>query len=164
MAFSNPWQPNTGFHQPMQFNQYQPTAQNFFPQNQQPQSPPQPQQRNVLSGRIVNSAGEIMPNEVPMDGNVGIFPQADGACIYVKAWNPNGTISTLKFVQEPTETAEKLPIGDDGYSVLIERLDKIEKMLSKPYRNKKPYHNPNQNGGKEVNNNESDVKLRDEHD
>lgn len=47
------------------------------------QTQPQPQVVQI-SGRMVNSADDILPNEVQMDGRNYYFPSFDGSCIYVK--------------------------------------------------------------------------------
>lgn len=84
-------------------------------------------QRNVLYGRFVNSIEEITPNEVPMDGSISIFPRNDYAEIYVKTWDTNGTIKTFTFVPQQTIEEKELNIND----IVLERLDNIEKLLSK---------------------------------
>lgn len=93
---------------------YQPYQ--FPPQQygmQMPQMTPQlsSMTQPTLSGRIVKSVEEIVPNEVPMNGSVALFPTADMTSIYVKGWNPDGTISTIRYTpvvdneqQEPTIT------------------------------------------------------------
>lgn len=63
----------------------------------------QPQIKRVPA-RIINDPKEIMPNEVPMDGSVSLFPTADYSCVYAKAWNANGMIDTVKYVPEKPET------------------------------------------------------------
>ena len=51
-----------------------------------------------IPGRLVNNLDEITPQEVPMDGSVSLFPQADYSAIYAKTWTKDGTIATVKFV------------------------------------------------------------------
>lgn len=103
-----------------------------------PQTPvyqgPQFTQIRPLSGRQVKSQSEIMPNEVSMDGSISLFPMSDYSAIYAKQWNSDGTINTVKFVPESTETTEKI----DPMAQITERLDRIEKMLAKS-QYKKPY-------------------------
>ena len=74
-------------------------------QYQQPPMPPQQltQQPRGIAGRMVGAPSEIVPNEVPMDGSVAFFPTSDGSAIFAKAWNPNGTISTVQYA----------PVGND---------------------------------------------------
>lgn len=74
--------------QPMQFQQPQPYGQIATP-------------RPALSGRMVASDAEIVPNDVPTDGSTGYFPARDGSCIYAKAWSNDGTIRTVRYTPEP---------------------------------------------------------------
>lgn len=53
--------------------------------------------------KIVNRLEDIMPNDVPMDGTKGIFPLSDDSAIYVKSWNTDGTIKTIKYLPEEIE-------------------------------------------------------------
>lgn len=77
----------------------------------------QPQfQQSVIYGRFVNSLGDITAQDVPMDGTAGYFPTSDGSIIYRKKWNPDGTISTIKYVQ----AAEEKPV--ENKSLTIEEL------------------------------------------
>lgn len=54
--------------------------------------------------KIVNRLEDITPNDVPMDGTSGIFPLSDSSAIYVKSWNTDGTIKTIKYVPEIIES------------------------------------------------------------
>lgn len=91
-----------------------------------------------VPARIINDPKEIMPNEVPMDGSVSLFPTADYSCVYAKAWNANGMIDTVKYVPEKPET-QNTPQSQDVLSAILARLDNIERTLNK--RNK-PYNKP----------------------
>ena len=93
------------------------------------QSQPQPQVLQI-SGRMVNSADDILPNEVQMDGRNYYFPSFDGSCIYVKTWNKNGKLDMVKYVlytveQTPKESQRELMLNS-----INERLSKIEKTLT----------------------------------
>ena len=93
----------------------------------------------VIPGKMVMNENAITPQDIPMDGNVSLFPQADWKCVWSKWWNSNGMICTCKFVPEETnviteKAEENLTIQD-----LKKQLDKIERMIEKPYR--KPYKN-----------------------
>lgn len=79
-----------------------------------------------------------MPNEVPMDGSVSLFPTADYSCVYAKAWNANGMIDTVKYVPEKPETQPPVQ-SQDVLTAILARLDNIERTLNK--RNK-PYNKP----------------------
>lgn len=88
----------------------------------------QPQNQGAIFGRLVNDESEIMPNEVPMDGSISIFPKSDGSEVIIKSWAQNGTISTVKYVpvvEGDTPNQENNPFSD-----IIDRLDRIEKRLN----------------------------------
>lgn len=63
---NNWYNPN---NQPNMANWYNPTA----------YSAPNQQNSSSIFGRVVNDESEIMPNEVPMDGSISIFPKSDGS-------------------------------------------------------------------------------------
>lgn len=97
-----------------------PGAQNFM--NQQPSIPAQPQMQKPvgLPGKMVSSASDITPNDVPMDGRVSLFPQQDYSCIIAKAWNAEGKIDTVVYVpQQPEKPAEE---GQNGSAITTEDL------------------------------------------
>lgn len=95
---------------------------------------------SMIPGRVINNVEDIRPNEVPNDGSVAVFPQNDGSCVYLKYFTGDGRINTIKFV---AESSPDIPIGDgvntnDGFAAINQRLDKIEKLISKRLY-KKPY-------------------------
>lgn len=105
----------------------------FQPMNTQQQNVQQPQpQPQVLqiSGRMVNSADDILPNEIPMDGRNCYFPSFDGSCIYVKAWNKNGKLDMVKYVLDTVEQTPKESQLEVMLNSINERLSKIEKTLT----------------------------------
>lgn len=82
----------------------------------------------MIPGRMINSSEEIMPNEVPMDGSVGLFYKNDLSCIYSKSWNSDGTIRTIKFV--PYEEEAKANTNEEEtLSIVLSKLDAIEKSI-----------------------------------
>ena len=92
------------------------------------QTQPQPQIVQI-SGRMVNSADDILPNEVQMDGRNYYFPSFDGSCIYVKTWNKNGKLDMVKYVLDTVEQAPKESQLELMLNSINERLSKIEKTL-----------------------------------
>lgn len=83
---------------------------NFMPFGQQPNFQPSfqmPQQQGI-NGRVVNNVDEIFPNEVPTNGSVAFFPNSNGSEIYAKAWNPDGKITTIRYVPA-TEKEQSTP-------------------------------------------------------
>ena len=98
-----------------------------------------PRQPTMIPGRFVNNPNEIVPQEVPMDGSVALFPVADGSRIYMKGWDNNGGIQTRSYV---LEGAGEQP--SDPLSLVMQRLDNIESMLKKqkPGYHGKPNRKP----------------------
>lgn len=118
-----------------------------------------PQQPASIRGRVVNSDQDIMPNEVPMDGNLILFPLSDYSCIYAKQWDRNGNgIITVKYVPEIVKEEEKVEevIPNEALASINERLDEIQSMLKYRQNHRKQNYKNNQNGSnfhkKEVDN------------
>lgn len=96
----------------------------------------------TLQGRIVHQVEEITPQEVPMDGSVGLFPQNDYSCIYAKQWTKDGNIQTVRYVPEqvtPVQTDQKTPL-EEHLDRIEEKLEALDKKLNrqKNYQ-KRPY-------------------------
>ena len=91
----------------------------------------------TIPGRMIYSPDEIMPQEVPMDGSVSLFPMHDWSCVYGKWWTSNGQIQTVKFVLEKP----KKEIDESSASVadISERLSKVERYL---FKNKHKNNHP----------------------
>lgn len=106
-----------------------PGYQNYIQPQQSPvpmAQMPQPQ-RTYLNGKYIQSETDILPSEVPMDGNRSYFPSTDEKTIIVKFWDSNGKINTRTYILEETAQSIEQP---DILERLYERFDKIEKMLS----------------------------------
>lgn len=54
-------------------------------------------QQPGLIGKMVNDVSMVSPNDVPMDGNIAIFPKSDMSEIYCKQWKQDGTIQTVVY-------------------------------------------------------------------
>lgn len=121
----------------------------------QPQtSPLQPYQQRptVIPGRVVSDINEVTPNEVSMDGRVSLFPKNDYSCIYAKAWNSDGTITTVRFVPEQPVNQPKETASNNIETVLAsikEQVDNINKRLDRMQKPMKPAQ-----GKKEESNND----------
>lgn len=128
--------------QQMPMNNYGVTYQPNYQQNMNLNNNQKPE----LSGRIVGNESEVKPNEVPMDGRISFFPTSDYSRIFAKAWQSDGTIKTVIYAPVVENAVET---NQDVTSVILKRLENIEKMLSKkPYR--KPYNKPyNKNTSKD---------------
>ena len=121
----------------------QPMYQPIYQQQYQPQQMPQLQQMQIpkLSGRSVNSADEIVANEVAMDGSVSWFPKSDLSEVYAKQWKADGTIQTVVYKPETTSvTADKPQINSQIEELINSRFEaleaKIDKVLNKERGNK----------------------------
>lgn len=72
-------------------------------------------QQPGLIGKMVNDVSMVSPNDVPMDGNIAIFPKNDMSEIYCKQWRQDGTIQTVVYkpVLEQNQTeATNIPQMD----------------------------------------------------
>lgn len=101
-----------------------------------------------INGKFIQVPENITANDVPMDGNVALFPMQDMSSIYAKAWQSDGTIRTVLFKpvldEQPNnspQTQEKLKfdLSDDAteafmkrFDDITERLEKMEKSFAKP--------------------------------
>lgn len=105
---------------------------------------PNNQQSQGLVGKMVTDVSVVSPNDVPMDGNVAIFPKNDMSEIYCKQWRQDGTIQTVVYKPIQTENAQEgtnIPqmdfnaLNEDVRALredILSRLDNIEKSIAKP--------------------------------
>lgn len=110
---------------------------NFYPQLSLQQQPSFQKSLNV-NGRIVKSENEIMPNEIPMDGSISLFPLTDYSKIVAKQWNSDGTISTVEFSPVKTEETTSEPKFEES---VMKRFDNLEAILTS--RSNKRYTSEN---------------------
>ena len=149
-----------------QFQSYYPMYQNSY--GQQMQNPYMQQRMDNLQqfqqainqpqmaqnqfnpfGKMVESIDIVKVTDIPMDGNMYYFPQADGQAIYGKKFLPNGQTQILAF--KPILESEPNNLSNENekskFDTLNEFLegiqsevrslsDKIDK-ISKPTRGKK---------------------------
>ena len=112
---------NTNFYgqyQP-QYNPYMQRMENlqqFQQAIQQPVVPTSMSGANQFNpfGKIVESMDVVKVTDIPMDGNMYYFPQADGQAIYGKKFLPNGQTQILAFK----------PILDDNINTLSNEEEK----------------------------------------
>ena len=144
------------FMQP-QYNPYMQRMENLqqFQQTlQQPVVPTQMSGANQFNpfGKLVESMDIVKVTDIPMDGNMYYFPQADGQAIYGKKFLPNGQTQILTFKpildNNPnilSQNEEKFDFGvfneltdifKEQLNSLTDKIDKIEKYL-KPTKAKK---------------------------
>lgn len=133
--------PNTGMPVPA-YSGYIPPRSMVFNQNQNQQGgfgfddmSGQNQQPNMASsqppfvGRYVNTTKDIMPNEVPMDGRLALFPLADLTAINLKYWSPEGKIRTIRYIVDPDQDIEE-EAQNQTFNDIYTRLDALEKQLT----------------------------------
>lgn len=93
----------------------------------------QPQTMIGIRGKIVNTADEITPQDVPMDGSSAIFPIADGSAIVLMKWEANGSIKPIRYVPEKIEETSKEPhitLTIDGLASMLDaRLNELKSLI-----------------------------------
>lgn len=100
-----------------------------YPTMQQPLiAQPQVAPRSGISGRIVDNIEDVTANEVPLDGSVALFPSSNGSQIFAKAWNGNGTISTVRYVPDVDEQKDAQPTFT--ITDIMDSLDDIRDLIS----------------------------------
>ena len=127
-------QPNNPYADRMNF------LQNYQQSLQQPIVPTQMSGANQLNpfGKLVESMDIVKVTDIPMDGNMYYFPQADGQAIYGKKFLPNGQTHILTFkpvlednpnnVSSDTEKF-KISISDEVTDAFMKRFDELEKRI-----------------------------------
>lgn len=140
--------PTPAYQQNFNSAPYAPVQQRY-PQMEQTYSQygqqlPAQQQLAGLNGKVVDSADLITANDVPMDGNVAVFPKRDFSEIYAKSWKADGTIQTIVYKpvleQKESEATNTMPVDLNGLyedirairEEMTERFDRLEKSMSKP--------------------------------
>ena len=168
MAYNQPYNPALGqpMYQPYNppttqpypyqdrmagLQQYNQNLQAQFPSMQQPvQSAPQ-MQTVGLNGKFIQVVENITANDVPMSGEIALFPKQDMTEIYAKAWQSDGTIKTVVYkpvepvldsqtnISTPNGEKLKFDLSDDAteafmkrFDDITERLEKMEKSFGKP--------------------------------
>lgn len=102
---------------------------------------------SFLPGRVIREERDIVPNEIPMDGNIGVFVQQDLQRIYAKTWGGDGLIHTNLYELVIPNQQNGEP-KEDPMTLILERLDRIEESLKRDKqryqsdrKQKKPYRN-----------------------
>lgn len=89
-----------------------------------------PQSKNMMQSpcKIISTLDDITMADIPNDCTPAFFPVADGSAIYVKSWNNNGKVDTIKYIPEvlmqPEPQTETVSNED-----VINKLNQIEKMI-----------------------------------
>ena len=162
MSYPNYYQPMAAYPQPQSYpqpmqdrlaqtvNNYQNAIQPTYSQPQATMQQPMQMQfvsKPQMIGRYVNEVAEITANDVPMDGNAAFFPKQDMTEIYAKSWNSDGTIRTVVYrpvIEQQVDTVKdegnvKVKLTNEAtetfmkrFDDISERLEKLEKFMSKP--------------------------------
>lgn len=69
-----------------------------------------------------------------MNGSAAYFPTQDGSVIYAKQWNPNGTITTVRYLPETVESDD---VQQPTLADIVDQLNDIQNMLKKPATTRK---------------------------
>lgn len=116
-----------------------------------------------FSGKIINNFNEIMPEEVPSNGAPAIFPLSDGSGILVKALDGNYKVQNQFYVKQEITAEACSEDQPTETQMILQRLDKIESLLSAQLS---PVHFEQQNsksGGKWDNNSNKKEESKDAH-
>lgn len=110
-------------------------AAGYFQSNQQPMV-----QQSMIPGRLVNSLDDIVPGEVPMNGNPTYFPTADGEMVHVLRWTREGKIEPTTYIrQKATASTSQLAAAqsDEAFQMIMSRLDEMQKEIKRISRPRK---------------------------
>lgn len=116
---------------------------------------------SYIPGKMVNSHDEIVPQDVPLNGQPAVFPTADWSCIYAKTWSQGGsTIETRKYVLE--ENAQNKPNLEqtiaNALAIISDQMDGFQKELEtiKEQQKKSNYYRKHNNRQKSQNEKKGD--------
>ena len=153
----NPFGPNfSGQPQPQQNNQYSnPNIGSFGPPNPsngpwfsttmnygggpRPYPSNSPQEfssnnsvnpvRTPFTGKFIADERDILPNDVPMDGRLSLFPSKDMSVIVAKAWTANGNMNTVRYIPDPDQFAKSQAEDQEVLNDILRRLGDLESSL-----------------------------------
>lgn len=131
-----PGQQNYGGY-PQQFNyqQTQPsrqTFQNFANNNNMRPTQGLSQQYQLLQCRFVDNPEDIMPVDVPSNGEPAFFVDRNFSRIYAKAVNSRGTIDEVVYEPVKRQSPEEIKQAKDQefQNMVIKRFENLENMLA----------------------------------
>ncbi len=94
-----------------------------------PAPTPQPSPPDLTYGRMVNAEQEIVANEVPMDGNYGVFLTRDRSRVFVKTWGHDGLIHTDTYNLVIPEEVAAQQAEQDPFNIIMKKLDAIQRSV-----------------------------------
>lgn len=153
MSYQIPTQAINPYYMGSQFQPMQNPYMDRLSQMQAQSNVTMPQQQLTPMGKIVESVDIVKATDIPMDGNMYYFPQADGSVIYGKQWMANGQTRILPFKAILNEEGNNLSSEEEKlknstineltdtfqgmFDTVIDRIDKLEKSLKPTTRSKK---------------------------
>lgn len=106
-------------------------------QNNQPQTMVQ---QSMIPGRLVTSLDDVIPGEVPMNGNPTYFPTADGEMVHVLRWTREGKIEPTTYIRQKVAASTsqlEAAQNDEAFQMIINRLDEMQKEIKRISRPRK---------------------------
>lgn len=103
-------------------------------------TPQQPMvQQTMIPGRLVNSLDDVVPGEVPMNGNPTYFPTVDGEMVHVLRWTREGKIEPTTYIRQKATSDKMLTVipNEEAFQTIMNRLDEMQKEIKRISRPRK---------------------------
>lgn len=86
----------------------------------------------TFPGRYISDLLEVTPNEVPMDGQIALFPTKDLSEIYLKSWSGDGRILNFRYILD-TSVDLNAPVApqQEDFTNITARLSALEEQVKK---------------------------------
>lgn len=87
----------------------------------------------TFPGRYVEGLDEVRPNEVPMDGQIALFPTKDLSAIYLKSLTGDWRILNFRYILDTSVdlNAPVIPQQQEDYTNISARLSALEEQVKK---------------------------------
>lgn len=95
----------------------------FIPNN--PASPV----KTPFTGKFIADERDILPNDIPMDGRLSLFPSKDMSVIVAKAWTANGNMNTVRYIPDPNQFVTPQSEDQEVLNDILKRLGDLENSL-----------------------------------
>lgn len=135
---NNPYGTQIPYNQGFAYNPYANMPPRFTPSVQPIQAPQPVQPQQImqppagLAGRFVQSAEQVVANDVPMDGSVAVFPKQDMTEIYAKQWSSDGTIQTVVYRPVAADESHSKSASNNSvqnYDDIIGKLNELSEKI-----------------------------------
>ena len=80
-------------------------------------------------GRYIDDISEVRLDEVPMTGRPCLFPTKDANAVYLKVWNQDGKLLTVKYILDSAQSPSQDQVSDPMKEV-NERLRRLEEAIA----------------------------------